>query len=390
MAITYNAGTNIITVVGYTEATPCNFTDIYNADVAGGWGVVTRQCTNQFCFDCGLTIGDGSTTTWFGDLGKIVTFRTYNILIDGTYSGAVLIKPNSTFRVGEIYNASDKIGKNGCILFFYVPTYTGCYSLILDGNSNGEFYDASIYAPNIKYHFGNHALNGHTGDLIIWNSKMNTKISTTTTNDDISKIEILVHTTQNSYGLSSKAVTISLMDIKIFGARVVGAIYSTGGADITVRNLYARDNDYLVRFSGGSQVHLIDADTDTWDVAYSSSHVTNKLYRENSFNLNVIDKDENNIVGAAVKVWDKNNVLVINKTTDANGTITESILIHGTKTYPINTFVLETPHLIKIEKAGYTTYEADFTLDDKTDWLIALQAAGGGLMRNPPMTGGMV
>jgi hypothetical protein len=35
MAIAYNAGTNIITVTGYTEGTPCNFTDIYNADKAG-------------------------------------------------------------------------------------------------------------------------------------------------------------------------------------------------------------------------------------------------------------------------------------------------------------------------------------------------------------------
>ena len=29
--------------------------------------------------------------------------------------------------------------------------------------------------------------------------------------------------------------------------------------------------------------------------------------------------------------------------------------------------------IIKIEKAGYTTYEADFTLDAKKDWLVALQ-----------------
>lgn len=35
MAITYTVGTNTITVTGYTEVTPCNFTDLYNADKAG-------------------------------------------------------------------------------------------------------------------------------------------------------------------------------------------------------------------------------------------------------------------------------------------------------------------------------------------------------------------
>ena len=35
MAITYNAGTNIISVTAYTAAVPGNFTDIYNADKAG-------------------------------------------------------------------------------------------------------------------------------------------------------------------------------------------------------------------------------------------------------------------------------------------------------------------------------------------------------------------
>ena len=35
MAITYSSATNTITVTAYTSGTPCNFTDLYNADKAG-------------------------------------------------------------------------------------------------------------------------------------------------------------------------------------------------------------------------------------------------------------------------------------------------------------------------------------------------------------------
>ena len=67
MAITYNAGTNVITVTGYTAGTPCTFLDVWNADQAGGWGVITRQCSHQYCLSAQLDIGDGSTVTYFGD-----------------------------------------------------------------------------------------------------------------------------------------------------------------------------------------------------------------------------------------------------------------------------------------------------------------------------------
>lgn len=58
MAISYNAGTNTLTVTGAGNT----FAAIYAADVAGGWGVVRNQ-GQQYYFGCHIVIGDGSTIT---------------------------------------------------------------------------------------------------------------------------------------------------------------------------------------------------------------------------------------------------------------------------------------------------------------------------------------
>lgn len=113
------------------------------------------------------------------------------------------------------------------------------------------------------------------------------------------------------------------------------------------------------------------------------------MWDQYEFDLKVIDKDNVAINAATVKVWDKDSNLIVDTTTNASGVITTQTISRGYYNQANgNTLQEKSPHLIKIEKAGYTTYEADFTLDDKTNWLIALQPAG--LLRNPPMTGGMV
>lgn len=97
MAITYNAGTNTITVTAYTAGTPCTFLDIYNADVAGAWGQVTRQCTNQFCFDCKLVIGDGSTATYFADIGIDFSFK--HGIVTANWQNLLRTRTNSNFTI---------------------------------------------------------------------------------------------------------------------------------------------------------------------------------------------------------------------------------------------------------------------------------------------------
>ena len=153
-------------------------------------------------------------------------------------------------------------------------------------------------------------------------------------------------------------------------------------------------NESLISFyMFGSSVNFYVINTACkWLVGFFNS-ASAVLYRQYEFDLKVIDKDNTPIQTATVKIWDKDSNLIVDTTTNASGVIAPQTITRGYYNQANGGTLQEaSPHLIKIEKAGYTTYEADFTLDAKKGWLIALQtgAAGGGLMRNPPMTGGMV
>jgi len=104
MAISYDAGSDTITVTAGTEAVPITFTDIYNADVAGSWGQVT-QVGNMFVFDCKLAVGDASTATYLADIFKKVT-------LNDTWT----VTDNATLKTGLLFAAEGDKPRKGCYL----------------------------------------------------------------------------------------------------------------------------------------------------------------------------------------------------------------------------------------------------------------------------------
>ena len=373
MAITYNAGTNVITVTAYTEGTPCNLTDVYNADVAGSWGVVTRQCTSQFCFDAGLKIGDGSTATWFADSNKQIKFTS------GCPQEIVEVTANGNFRLGEI--VSGKITKNGCSLISDKATV----AYIRGDTENNGTAKINIYSCLLSSI-------GAERIFILYATlpKVYNCIFTRNTLFNICKQVDYYNVLIDNVNAGIRASTGTFDKITINGA-TFGALY-VGNTDFNMSNVYGRNNTYVAYlysdFDGNG--YLINPDFDTWAFNWEVGSY-GKVWRQYEFDLKVIDKDNVAINAATVKIWDKDSNLIVDTTTNASGVIATQTITRGYYNQANGDTLQEaSPHLIKIEKADYTTYEADFTLGDKTDWLIALQAAGGGLMRNPPLTGGMV
>lgn len=357
MAITYNAGTNTITITGYTSGTPCNFTDIYNADVAGGWGVVTSQCTNQFCFSCKIQIGDGSTATWFADEKKQIIF------VDGIVAlNEIFFYPtaNSHFRLGK--NISGYRNEYGC-------------SIIVDESDTGYYFIAGIsgtYAPNVELYnstfIGVEGIDGkcrYADAPKIYNCVFDGIYLFNFTNSDICTLDLL-----NSVdGLTLMAGTLKNIYVHDNGS----AIWTYSTFDITVDGGIFRGNgDILNTYAGSCNAYLIDCDVDTWHFDFRANW-TGKAYRQYKFDLKVQDKDENDISGAAVKIWDKDNNLVVDATTNASGIIATQTLNYGYYNRAGgDTSIMQTPHTIQISKAGYETYKKKWTLDKKTDWAIAL------------------
>lgn len=380
MAITYNAGTNIITITGYTSGTPCTFLDIYNADVAGGWGVVTRQCLNQYCIDAKIDFGDGSTATYFADINKM-------IIIPHGYSSVAwvwTVKNNTNVRLGTLIDATTKTTRDGCIIIS-IDTTSGTYGVFYgeDGsNRTLELYNTRIDLPYIPSTANRYSIRQFSGTTKIYNF-VSLSQGYYLQNADI--YDVVMGT--GKYALERM---VNCTFDRLFLHNCTTAALLAYDSGINVKNVIAKNNTNLFRdYHSATDSYLINVDSDAWTFNFINAY-TAKVYRQYKFDLKVIDKDNAAINGATVKIWDKDSNLIVDTTTNASGVIATQTITRGyyNKTNG-DTLQEASPHLIKIEKASYTTYEADFTLDAKKDWLIALQV-GGGLMRNPSLTGGMV
>lgn len=381
MAITYNAGTNTIQITGYTEGTPANFTDIYNADVAGGWGKVTRQCANQFCFNCYLHIGDGSTATWFADKGKAVFWQELGV----TWERYIQVTSNAHFRLGVLINDTKKSTREGCSIS--TAPISNSKRLIC---GIGDTADIQVYSSMIGG-YSNQRVQAFDGELAsfptvkVYNTILN-NASIYAVNLNLYNVTITGdRTIASTFGVIKVTGDVDVLNL----FNLYYPIYTTSDSTDTYKNVVAKDYTTLFVASGGTMT-IINGDLDVWTFGWGS-RPSPICYRKYELDLKVIDKDNVAINGATVKIWDKDSNLIVDTTTNASGVITTQTITRGYYNLTNGDTLQEaSPHLIKITKAGYTTYEADFTLEEKTDWLIALQAAGGGLLRNPSMTGGMV
>ena len=140
MGITYDAVTNIITVTGYTLAVPCNFTDLYNEDIANGWGVVSKN-GEQIRLDARVWIvGSVGSEAWFADTLKQIYLSE---VIKQTGSSDLVLKSSNSyshFRLGECTDATLKTTRRGCSIKY---PETGSVSNDIWGY-NFEFYSCSF------------------------------------------------------------------------------------------------------------------------------------------------------------------------------------------------------------------------------------------------------
>lgn len=364
MAITYDAGSNTITVTGYTELVPCTFEDVYQADVSGGWGVVTKQGV-QYLVDCRLVIGDRSTTTWFIDTFKQVQFLGTAISVNQQI--LIEVKDYGNFRLGEIASVANKTGKKGCSILF---TFSGYYPVMMKvTGENGVF---ELYDSNFT-------------------STTNLRAETTCTGRqgkiyECTFLNILAITGN----LDCHRVTISTPDRGVY-ANVEGAIYDdlfihdntrygaiflfSGLPDCAPRNLKVRNVTAIARMhmGGAYDQSLINADADEWVISWSGSG-TPKLFRKYEFDLKVVDQDGVAIQGATVTLYDKDENQVFQVTTDAQGEISTQTVSHGYFNQANgSTEQLYSPFRLTVTKAGYANEEVqNIVLDEQTKLQVGM------------------
>lgn len=342
--IAYSAGTNTITVTGYTEATPCNFTDIYNTDVAGSWGVVTRQCMNQFCFDCKLVIGDSSTATWFSDVSKMVVFTD---IFTGNNQVLIELLNNSHFTLGELLNVNTLSTNKGCMIFVKTPSYIGdlvsCRSEA-SPTAVAKFYGCIFQVETTVKMYIYKLLYGEMYNCRVENGIILNTLTLTMDSIAVSKSE---RGATSAYGTSMTLKNIRATDI---------STYSFFGYMIT---------------ADSSLVNAV-FDSASWAVTlYPTS--TGVLYRQYEFALTLVDSAGSGVPTTKVKIWDKDAGLVTNTTTNASGVLATQTLNYGYYNQAGgNTPTMKTPHEMRIYKYGKSMLSSKSSIEAKTDWALTM------------------
>ena len=300
-----------ISVSGYSEATPATLQDIYDADVAGGWGVVTKT-GNAYNFNCGLRIESGC---YFTTKQEVIQFlKNWDIYVLGVIkSGEVVSGDKCKYGSEFIFNLY-----NGD-LFRGTLAYT----------------NAEIYNTHYRYiHMsGSSVYHGHWGGYL--GNRAGQKI-------------------YDIYGEGLRQFNFSYDGNVIIGAKGYGFHVETPGAilkDITcygssyaVRPSYNNLGDYMHEcdFSGATLspinpyqatrvqwvMDFVDCKWGTfdpthygyWRINSGDTYYPSWFWLTNSFLLKVIDKDNNAISGATIVLKDKNGTEVFSYTTNADGT----------------------------------------------------------------------
>lgn len=369
MPITYDSGTNTITVVGFTEDNPCTFEDIYQADVNNGWGVVNKQNDKQYVINAKLRIGDGSTETWFKDI-------KCHAVITPAESDALYVDNNSTFQLGE----KDENGNpyNGCA--FFIPNYEGDTPFYGYDNGAWRLYDSIIYYPAFLYLWSRGAV-PPTHEIIgcRFIKFMGMRIA----GENSVVKDTVFHADSKSWSMVGLTFKGALKEVSnIYSYKMMYGLYFSpmyGLSDAVVTGLKVRDCEYAIRIYGEYEnysLYLINPDIDDWNIRWESvSTDANKVYRQYTFDVKVTDKDGNPLSGATVEVWDKFGNKVVTTMTGGDGSIPTQIVTYGYYAYPTgNTLNSYSPHKVRISKYGYKTIEFYIEVNKPINLIIPLNA----------------
>lgn len=323
MAITYNAGTNLITLddsagAGDSWGTAYDMDDVFSADVAGSWGVVTKQGDSAYDVSARMIFVSGvyfKSTNEFVELQANPTNPAWTFRID---SGAHV-------QFGE-YNSTDKYSYDGCR--WDMPALNSG-----TGNSSSA--------------------NRIAGEFLVYGSSI-----ITNANNFTKGLMLIAGATVKYYNSIFKyagyfwAADHDLRDVKWFGGGNTYDMLIAVGFSHNWAGLTTMGCNYGLFFSASTtaDVDVYDADlldTATYSVFLSSScqyliRLINSpsfvntagissgrpgLKLCSTFNVKVTDSDGAPIVGATVELKDVDGTVVFSEDTIAGGVLTADKIV---------------------------------------------------------------
>ena len=177
------------------------------------------------------------------------------------------------------------------------------------------------------------------------------------------------------YGGIIWAVTGNVSDCEVYNS-ANGVIFQNGG---TVRNIVARDlSSYFIRCQGGGDAEsfLIDCsflDADEWTIVYNN--YSGNIYRQYTFNLNVLNGNVTDFVeDATVQLW-KDSTLVYEGTTNSSGMIPTQTLTYGYYQQSTGNTIqnASSPYYLVITHPEWQTYISRFYITEPLRLTVSMQ-----------------
>ena len=370
----YSGGT--ITVCNGTSGTPLTFADMHDADVAGGWGVITEVAENgSYTVSCNINFGDGTESTYFRSSFEQIYF---------TDDKSFTVKNNATLQIGK------KQGDWGYAGSAWSVAPAATLNIIVFDQSTATF---KFYASNfhVRSAFITYISDGtveilnaimsytesegdSSGKRYIFPDTVDTLILKDVYFNDIWAIALMntsatyedVHIHHTAYGAYAPDAAISLTDVRLSEATTALAYVAGSSAGLTF--IDPKEHITLVKI-----------------VTDESNYVLERY----SCNIHVTDEDGSDISGVTVDCQDEGDNYVWTQgsvTTDGNGDIAEQIITYKRWLGASETLTTYSPHKFTISAAGYDDFVIDnVTVDGPVKWHIELQKP-----RNRQRISGMV
>jgi hypothetical protein len=326
------------------------------------WGVVWKQAAAGYTLDMKLAIGDGSTSTFFADINKLVLL-TYT---SADYGWSIKVYGSANLTLGNLDNAVAKTGKNGVSLQYVGTKITSIIQLFI-GAGTVNLYACTVVAPvAVRCYLD-------VAGYVYCCNLMNYVILEIRSTSDVNRLSIIKSGAAAMYPL---AATGTYNDIFISSA-TFAVYYYLLTTNTTITNLIGRNlaTASLTSVLGTTaDQFLIDADLDAWTI-YWNNHPTNEIYRQNTFNLKVTDSSNTVLADANVtlKYYGQGGATIGTWLTNSSGMIAGQTLTVGFyNDTGGNTLYDYNPYSINITKSGYCSYEKNFSLYRRTNWEIAL------------------
>lgn len=375
MSITYDSANKKITVSGETN---CNFEQLYIASVAGGWGVIDKTSETEYRIRAIISLTNSSVLS---DIENTLIFEY--IQIPQSYCNIIDISSNSTLQFGAILNQTMKTGKQGCTLVFEKVPYPnpfGYSNQKTNINGGKQYY----YSTVIRAHPTRGVyLQGVADTMRLWEFAYvgDNKLSSVynakgldVANSFFTYIDI-AYETQGTY----VGVTFNILNKLYY--------------EIRCKNIY-RECKFLIANGTPLSYNYTSPQTpNVWGNRYidcvgvsyinvpaweCGNYARDFITEEYSFAPKILDSNKYAIIGASIKLYDKNNTLIVDAVTDSSGTITpQDIVVNKWEQQGLatNNYVVATnynPFTLIVSKDGYETYTSTFDLTEKYRSIITL------------------